>query len=86
MNDRVHAYQTLGALIDDAGPAKLATAETALLRETADALIFADADAGELLAAAEGMIANLVESGRFLERRAAALRAALHGCGMANAA
>ena len=86
MNDRVHAYQTLGALIDQAGPAKLAPAETALLREAADALIFADADAGESLAAAEAMIATLVESGRFLEQRADALRAALHGCGVASAA
>jgi hypothetical protein len=84
---RATAYSRVMRIIEELGPAKLQPAESELIREAADALLFTGdelSDAAQTaLAEAEALVAHLEASGRWTGPRADELFAAIAGCGPA---
>jgi hypothetical protein len=82
---RTHAYGRIVRLLPDIGTAKLHPAELELIRETADALMFDDAEANATLTDAHALARDLVSGGRWTSERAARLLHDLHACGAPHA-
>ena len=80
--ERAQAYARVLTFID--GRAALQSAECDLLREAADALLFATApgtDTQEAVSEARALAHSLVDSGRCRTEAAATMLAALRSCG-----
>ena len=82
---RAKAYGRVMRTIEELGAVKLLPAESQLIREAADTLLFCGEDLGEpaqsAVAEAESLIAHLEESGRWTRPRADELFAAIVACG-----
>jgi hypothetical protein len=82
-SERTQAYGRVVRTLQDVGATKLHSTEQERIREAADTLIFASTyeEARETLADVEGLVEQLVESGRWSEERAAELAQDLMACG-----
>jgi hypothetical protein len=87
MNEsRTQAYLRVVNTLDELGPTKLHTAEQTLIRETADALIFAssfeeDPEANTAVDALALLAGRLTDSGRWTEERIEQLVGDILSCG-----
>jgi hypothetical protein len=83
--DRTQAYTRVMRTLDDLGPAKLHGLEQEVIRDAADALIFAascdEDEARSALANLEALTGQLADSGRWSPERAAELFDEVRGCG-----
>ena len=84
--DRAQAYGRVMKTLADMGPAKLQPRERDLIREAADAMLFAQDGAGDAHAqmafdALQEMAENLVESDRWLFQTADRLLRDVEDCG-----
>ena len=84
--DRAAAYGRVMKILSDVGPAKLQPREQDLIREAADAMLFADdltEDAHARMAynALQEMAESLVESDRWLYKTADQLMTDIEACG-----
>lgn len=82
--DRSSAYGRVIRALEEAGTVKLFHLERVQLRTAADTLLFAAVDdpaALDALADAEHLARNLVQTGRWLPERAAALADDVAACG-----
>jgi hypothetical protein len=87
-SERAEAYGRVTATLADVGPTKLQPGEQELLREAADALLFAedvttDTAASEALDSVDELLERLVSTGRWTHERADKLRADVEACGPA---
>ena len=84
-SERSQAYGRVMRRLEDAAGVKLHAAETAIIRDAADTLLFAqrlDADgAAEALLLVERLMRDLAESGRWTAESAQALADDVSGCG-----
>ena len=82
---RSRAYTRAMTTIADLSATKLHPGEQSVLRDAADALLFAvhpaDEELRAALAAADELVDRLVDSGRLLEETGDRLVAELEGCG-----
>jgi hypothetical protein len=88
--ERAQAYGRVVRAVEEVGPTKLLVPERKLIREAADALLFAGEQAGEgmqivVLEVAQ-LMSHLEESGRWTPESAAALHADIRACGAAGEA
>ena len=84
--ERAQAYGRVMKTLADMGPAKLQSAEQALVREAADAMFFAndldgDFEAADALARLGDLTARLVEADRLLFETADRLMHDVESCG-----
>ena len=84
-SERSQAYGRVMRRLEDASGVKLHDAETAIIREAADTLLFADRldepGAAEALLLVERLMRDLAESGRWASESAQALADDINGCG-----
>ena len=85
-SERAKAYGRVMRTLSDVGPSKLHDDEQQVIRDAADALLFAEHDAGdgparEALITAHELALRLVESDRLTGETAERLLADLAGCG-----
>jgi hypothetical protein len=82
---RAKAYGRVMRTIDEIGAVKLLPAESELIREAADTLLFCGEELGEparaAVAGAEALLGHLEESGRWTRPRADELFADIVACG-----
>jgi hypothetical protein len=88
--DRASAYAVVLGLLDALGPAKLAPAEQAVVRDAADALLFTSGprlgdDARATLAALDDLLDRVVDAERLTAATGDALADAVEGCAPAPA-
>jgi len=88
-SERSNAYGRVMRTLSDLGPAKLHSAEVAIVREATDALLFSsrlqDPAAVEALTLVERLMHDLVESDRWTAESAQRLADDVAGCGPALA-
>jgi hypothetical protein len=85
-SERSQAYGRVIKTLADLGPAKLHADEQELIRDTADALFFAeDASAEQALDRVDALAGHLVDSDRLLAETADQLLRDLEDCGPATA-
>lgn len=86
---RARAYRRVATTLRDMGPAKLWPAEQAIIREAADALVFATDLANEearmALAAAAALTDDLIDAERWTAPRAQQLLDDIWACGPGEA-
>jgi hypothetical protein len=86
---RARAYRRVAATLRDMGPAKLWPAEQAIIREAADALVFATdvsgEEAGMALAAVAVLTDHLIDAQRWTAPRAQQLLDDIWACGPGEA-
>jgi hypothetical protein len=87
---RTQAYLRVVNMLDEVGPTKLHAAEQAVIRETADALIFAstfedDPEANDAVDALALLAGRLSSSGRWTEDRVEQLVDDILSCGPVEA-
>ena len=84
-NERAQAYGRVMRRLEDAQGVKLHDAETAIIRDAADTLLFAgrldEPGAAETLLVVERLMRDLAESGRWTTESASALADDVNGCG-----
>jgi hypothetical protein len=83
--ERYHAYRQVIAALATDGAAVLTPAERELLRDAAEGYLLmrspAEAEAPDLAANVDAVLGALVESRRWRDETAAAVRAAIEACG-----
>jgi hypothetical protein len=86
---RAHAYRRVAATLRDMGPAKLWPSEQAIIREAADALVFANdlssEEARMALAAIAVLTDDLIDAERWTPSRAQQLLDDIWACGPGEA-
>jgi hypothetical protein len=87
--ERADAYGRVATLLRELGPAKLTPAEQQRIREAADELIFCgsivtDERAQDAVRDVRALGRHLVDAGRWSDRLAGRLLAAVYGCGPAE--
>jgi ABC-type nitrate/sulfonate/bicarbonate transport system substrate-binding protein len=84
-DERYHAYRQVMAALATDGAAVLSSTERELLRDAAEGYLLmrspADEEAPDLAANVAAVLDALVESRRWREETATAVRAAIHACG-----
>jgi hypothetical protein len=86
---RAHAYRRVAKTLRDMGPAKLWPAEQVIIRDAADALVFASdlssQEARMALAAVVALSDELIDAGRWTPSRAHQLLDDIWACGPGEA-
>jgi hypothetical protein len=80
-SERSQSYGRVMKRLADADGVKLHDAETSIIRDAADALLFGEDGAADALVLVERLMHDLAESGRWTSESAQALADDVAGCG-----